>query len=76
MRIVPASGTHRRQLVAQVANQTFQLGKTQRLLGIGRGQRLYGIIDEGEPYFQFRKSLFEAAHNYSGRNTLRPRPIP
>jgi hypothetical protein len=76
MRVMPATGTHRCQFAAQLANQAFQFGNTQGLLGIGRSQSLYGIIDKSEPYFQFRESLFQVAHDYPGRKTLRPRPIP
>lgn len=76
MRVMPTSGTRRCKLAAQVADQPLQLSNTQGLFGIGRSQRLYGIIDKSEPYFQFRQSLFQIAHNHSGRNTLRPRPMP
>jgi hypothetical protein len=76
MRVMSAASAHRRQFATQIAHHAFQPSYAQGLLGIGCGQRLYGIIDKGEPYFQFRKSLFEVAHDHSGREILRPRPIP
>jgi hypothetical protein len=76
MRIESLARTYRRHFAAQVAYQTLQSSNAQGLLGIGRNQGLYGVIDKSEPYFQFRESLLEGTHDHSGREMLRPRPIP